>query len=128
MPSFPFALQSPNGEGLVLMCKKAGMWTSKLFDTARRAEYGEANGLTRDVKVLVEGPYGGPGHTLYGSFSGALVVAGGSGITFALGLVQDLIQKDVEGRSRLKAIELVWSVQDPCESPSLPHPSPAADR
>ena len=56
---------------------------------------------------------GGPQHTLYSSFSGALVFAGGSGITYALGVVQDLIQKDVEGRSRLKCVELVWSVQDP---------------
>lgn len=55
-------------------------------------------------------------------------MAGGSGITFALGLVQDLLQKDLEGRSRLKAIELAWSVQDPCEYPSLAlRPSSDAD-
>ena len=47
------------------------------------------------------------------SFAGALLVAGGSGITFGLGAFQELIQKDLEGESRLKAIELVWSVPDP---------------
>lgn len=52
---------------------------------------------------------------MYSSFSGALIIAGGSGITYALGVVQDLLQKDREGRSRLKVIELVWSVRDPCE-------------
>lgn len=62
-------------------------------------------------------PYlGGPGHTLFASFSGALFVAGGSGITFALSAVQDLVQKDLRGESRLKSIELVWIVQDPCKS------------
>ncbi|PSR76381.1 hypothetical protein PHLCEN_2v8477 [Hermanssonia centrifuga] len=117
MECHPFTIasvsKSHNGEGLILMCKKTGMWTSRLYDLARRAEYSEANGYSQEVKVLVEGPYGGPGHTLYSSFSGALLVAGGSGITFALGVLQDLLQKDLEGRSRLKCIELVWSVQDP---------------
>lgn len=53
---------------------------------------------------------------MFASFSCALLVAGGSGITFALGIVQDLIQKDLEGKSRIKVIELVWAVQDPCTS------------
>ncbi|KAI0084940.1 incomplete iron reductase [Irpex rosettiformis] len=105
--------KSPSEEGLILMCKKTGTWTNKLFDLAKRREYSEVGGVGRDVRVLVEGPYGGPGHTVYTSFSGALVVAGGSGITFALGMVQDLLQRDREGKSRLKCIELVWSVQDP---------------
>lgn len=117
LEAHPFTIasvsKSPSEEGLILMCKKTGMWTNRLFDLAKRREYGEVGGLDRDVRVLIEGPYGGPGHTVYASFSGALVVAGGSGITFALGMVQDLLQKDREGKSRLKCIELVWSVQDP---------------
>ncbi|CDO76408.1 hypothetical protein BN946_scf184937.g22 [Trametes cinnabarina] len=105
--------RSPSGEGLVLMCKKAGDWTNRLYELAQRADYGEANGIGSNVQVVVEGPYGGPGHAIFGSFSGALFVAGGSGITFALGAVQDLIKKDLEYKSRVRAIELVWSVQDP---------------
>lgn len=50
---------------------------------------------------------------IFASFAGALLVAGGSGVTFALGAFQELVQKDLEGESRLKAIELVWSVPDP---------------
>lgn len=65
-------------------------------------------------------PYlGGSGHTMFASFSGAMFVTGGSGITFALGAVQDLVHKDLRGESRLKIIELVWIVQDPCVSLSL---------
>ncbi|KAI0354067.1 incomplete iron reductase [Trametes cingulata] len=105
--------RSPSGEGLVLMCKKAGDWTNKLYELAQRADYGEANGIGSNVQVVVEGPYGGPGHAIFGSFSGAMFVAGGSGITFALGAVQDLIKKDLEYKSRVRAIELVWCVQDP---------------
>lgn len=40
------------------MCKKAGTWTTKLFDLAKRAEYGEAGGYQHGVRVLIEGPYG----------------------------------------------------------------------
>ncbi|KAI0794895.1 incomplete iron reductase [Abortiporus biennis] len=115
--SHPFTIASVDkgvsGEGLVLLCKKTGNWTNKLYDLAKRAEYSEAGGYMPNVKILVEGPYGGPGHTIFASFSGALLVAGGSGITFALGMFQDLIRKDLEGESRLKDIELVWVVQDP---------------
>ncbi|KAI0635390.1 iron reductase [Trametes polyzona] len=105
--------RSPSGEGLVLMCKKAGDWTNRLYELAQRADYGEANGVGSNVQVVVEGPYGGPGHAIFGSFSGAMFVAGGSGITFALAAVQDLMKKDLEFKSRVRAIELVWSVQDP---------------
>ncbi|KAI1792236.1 incomplete iron reductase [Ganoderma leucocontextum] len=113
--------RSPSGEGLVLLVKKAGDWTDKLYELAQRAEYGEANGLGANVRVVVEGPYGGPGHAIFSSFSGAMFVAGGSGITFALAAVQDLMQKDAEYRSRVRAIELVWCVQDPAQlTPLVP--------
>ena len=57
---------------------------------------------------------GGPGHRVFSSFSAAVVVAGGSGITFGLSVVQDLIQKDLNAESRIKFLELIWIVQDPC--------------
>jgi ferric-chelate reductase len=64
---------------------------------------------------------GGPGHTMFTSFSGVVFIAGGSGITFALSAVQDIIQQDLQGRSRVKIIELVWIVQDPAAiHPFLP--------
>ncbi|TBU28196.1 incomplete iron reductase [Dichomitus squalens] len=121
----PFTIASvsrcPSGEGLVLMVKKAGDWTGKLYDLAQRADYGEANGLGSSVQVVIEGPYGGPGHAIFSSFSGAMFVAGGSGITFALAAVQDLVKKDLEYRSRVRAMELVWCIQDPAAlGPLLP--------
>lgn len=42
----------------MLMCKKTGTWTTRLYELARRAEYGEAGGYTQNVRLLVEGPYG----------------------------------------------------------------------
>lgn len=57
---------------------------------------------------------GGPQRTVLSSFSGVVLVAGGSGITFALAALEDLVQKDTAGESRVKIIELVWVVADPC--------------
>lgn len=55
------------------------------------------------------------------SFSAAVFVAGGSGITFALSSIQDLIQKDLAGESRVRVIELVWIISDPGEPFTLPN-------
>lgn len=56
--SFASCLQHSSGEGLVLMVKKAGDWTAKLFDVAQRTEYREVGGPMRNIKVMLNGPYG----------------------------------------------------------------------
>src|SRR5271170_1668181 len=55
---------------------------------------------------------GGPGHSVFASYSAAVFVVGGSGISFGLSTVQELVQRDLEGASRVKVIELIWCVQD----------------
>ncbi|KAI0073832.1 hypothetical protein K474DRAFT_1666113 [Panus rudis PR-1116 ss-1] len=117
----PFSIasveKSVEGDGMVLYVKKVGKWTNRLYELAKRSQYSSSNAEAGEyqtgVKVLIEGPYGGPGHTLFPSFSGALLVAGGSGITFALSHLHTLIAQDLSGHSRLKVIDLVWVVQDP---------------
>ncbi|TFK96091.1 ferric reductase like transmembrane component-domain-containing protein [Pterulicium gracile] len=98
-------------EGLVLMCKNSGNWTGGLMGLAGRG-CGETGKMEGKVRVLVEGPYGGPGNTTFSSFSAALFIAGGSGISFALSSVSSLLALENLGRSRVKAIDLVWIVQD----------------
>ncbi|CAK5274204.1 unnamed protein product, partial [Mycena citricolor] len=101
---FTIASSSRSGNGLVLVCKQAGTWTNKLYRAAAADNHvGEAC-LSRHVKMIVEGPYGGPGFMMMHSFSAALFVVGGSGITFALGAVQDLIEQDSCGQSRINVI------------------------
>ncbi|KAJ7220522.1 hypothetical protein GGX14DRAFT_540699 [Mycena pura] len=108
---FTIASASSGADGLVLLCKKTGSWTQKLFTAAAAAQRSEM-GVARNVRVVVEGPYGGPGFAMFNSFSVALFVAGGSGITFALSAIQELIQQDLRGESRVRVIELIWVVQD----------------
>lgn len=54
---FTIASCSEGPEGMVLMCKKTGRWTNRLYDVAKRDGHMEA-GLGRNVTVMVEGPYG----------------------------------------------------------------------
>jgi hypothetical protein len=139
--SHPFTIASVAGDGgLVLLCKRAGDWTEKLYALSKHVGYGDEGAMERAVKVIIEGPYGshslgfvlhcsgvlfihnhfhfagGPGYTVFASYSAAVFVVGGSGITFALAALQELVQADLAGKSRVKIIELIWSVQDPCKS------------
>jgi len=73
------------------------------------------------MKMIVEGPYGGPCLTMYASFTSAFVIVGGSGITYGLSVVEELI-RDIENlQARTRMIQFLWVVQDPtCILPLLP--------
>ncbi|KAK0199831.1 ferric reductase like transmembrane component-domain-containing protein [Desarmillaria ectypa] len=109
---FTIASASNSPEGMVLMVKKVGGWTNSLYNIAKLGGYVESS-HGRNLKVMVEGPYGGPGHIIPASFSASVFVVGGSGITYAIAGMQELIQKDLDGKSRVKVIELIWVVQNP---------------
>ncbi|KAI6129320.1 ferric reductase like transmembrane component-domain-containing protein [Pisolithus croceorrhizus] len=97
-------------EGMVLMCKKAGRWTTKMYELSAAEKYGEWGGkVGKSVRVMVEGPYGGIGNTVMSSYSGALFVVGGSGITFALSAVQELVRS--ENDSSVRVIDIVWGIR-----------------
>nr|XP_019048478.1 hypothetical protein I302_02250 [Kwoniella bestiolae CBS 10118]OCF27408.1 hypothetical protein I302_02250 [Kwoniella bestiolae CBS 10118] len=67
--------------------------------------------LGRNCKVLVEGPYGGPCSTVFASYSGIMLIAGGSGITYSLGMFEDVIRKAEEGHLRASTVHFVWVVK-----------------
>ncbi|KDQ17366.1 hypothetical protein BOTBODRAFT_30178 [Botryobasidium botryosum FD-172 SS1] len=119
----PFTIASVHGKsgaegrGLVLYCKKAGDWTNKLYalangGTTAGALENEGYGGGREVNLLVEGPYGGPGNAVLSSFSAALIVVGGSGITFGLPVLQEAFQSILYAQSHLRIIEFIWVVQE----------------
>ncbi|KAK8846510.1 hypothetical protein IAR55_005596 [Kwoniella newhampshirensis] len=110
--SHPFTIASaPNGEGLVLMCKKAGDWTTRLNHHAAAGSITETGEKGRHITIILEGPYGGLGNTMISSYSGAMLVAGGSGITSALGHATGLIARAPTGAVRTRTIDLVWLVR-----------------
>ena len=54
---------------------------------------------------------GGPGDTLLASFSGVLLVVGGSGISYGLAATEELVRKATEGASAVAVLDLVWCVR-----------------
>ncbi|KAG6376746.1 hypothetical protein JVT61DRAFT_1765 [Boletus reticuloceps] len=101
----PFTIASATNteEGLVLMCKKTGYWTNKLYEMAQTAESTQrGQESVRRVRVMVEGPY-------VPNYSGAMFIVGGSGVTFALSVIQELVL--ASDRSRTKVIEIVAALE-----------------
>ncbi|KAN0131735.1 Ferric reductase like transmembrane component domain containing protein [Lactarius tabidus] len=120
----PFTIATgSNSGGMMLEIKAIGSWTRKLLrmaDDAADARPAEKStdvergrGPSRAVRIIVEGPYSGPGYTLYTAYSGVLLVAGGSGISYATSVLDDILQKHASGKSNVRVIEVVWSVTDP---------------
>ncbi|KAF8608490.1 hypothetical protein BDV93DRAFT_519518 [Ceratobasidium sp. AG-I] len=109
----PFTIANAGNDvpgGLTLVCKRAGDWTSGLYRMASNKSKEDEH---RSVYVLVEGPYGGPGNTMFASFSGIMLVLGGSGITFGTSVLEDMVAKKLSGAARAACINFVWVVQQP---------------
>lgn len=111
----PFTIASASmgtaQQGLVILAKNTGRWTQRLYNIAAGSPFGEGSNVI--VKVMVEGPYGGPGNTVISSFSGALFVVGGSGISYALSSVEELLEKAARGTSSVAVVDLIWCVKYP---------------
>jgi hypothetical protein len=67
---------------------------------------------------------GGPGYTLYTAYSGAVLVAGGSGISYVMSVLDDMLRKHTNGMSHVRVIEVIWSVMDPGEGANQPFSVP----
>ncbi|CCM06220.1 uncharacterized protein FIBRA_08465 [Fibroporia radiculosa] len=113
----PFTIASASlgttRQGLVLLCKIAGRWTQKLYQLAADDTRKEDAGVGINIRVMVEGPYGGPGNTMMSSFSGAFMIAGGSGISYALAAAEELLQKAARNTSSVTILDLIWVVRHP---------------
>ena len=114
----PFTIANASDRsGLTLLVKKAGTWTTKLYDAAGRAGYyneepGKA--VDRDIKVIVEGPYGGLGNMIMASYSSAMLVGGGSGVSFVLSMAEELASDLRKQTCSLRFVEIIWITQEEC--------------
>jgi ferric-chelate reductase len=66
------------------------------------------------VTVMMDGPYGGSSLD-FGEYESVLLVSGGSGVTFSLGILDDLVGRIVKlkrkGGEKTKRIEFVWYIR-----------------
>jgi ferric-chelate reductase len=114
-PPSASCLSSP---GLVLAARVTGDWSRALNLYAQKlkeeitdepiVEHGA------QVQVMIDGPYGGCSVDL-GDFESVLLVAGGSGATFTLGLLDDIVGRCIrlgrKGGERTRRIEFAWCVR-----------------
>jgi len=66
------------------------------------------------VSISLEGPYG-QCNFVSSLFSSVLVVAGGSGVSFALSVAESVVRDVQSGRGNTKELVVVWSVREPGE-------------
>ncbi|WWD19441.1 hypothetical protein CI109_103901 [Kwoniella shandongensis] len=115
LESHPFTIASQDGPegGIQLIAKSAGDWTKALNSVAGSVQGG------RNVHCLIEGPYGGPINFLFPSFASVLIVVGGSGISFGLGVTAGLLAEAKKGRAACMNLTLVWTVRTKAELDGL---------
>ncbi|CAE6443577.1 unnamed protein product [Rhizoctonia solani] len=104
---------SGQGDGLTLLAKRVGDWTGNLYTLSQGAPSTEKGlGIGRNVSMIIEGPYGGPGPCIFASFTSTVIVTGGSGVTFATSAIEELIVQAEQGNAKTRSIDLVWIVQE----------------
>lgn len=111
LEAHPFTISSIPGskQGLVIVCKKVGPWTRKLFSIANQSSCGERGLMAgKTVRMMVEGPYGGTGYSVISKHSAVMLIVGGSGVTFALSTILDIMQR--EENCGVQVIHVVWCV------------------
>ncbi|KAF9219855.1 iron reductase, partial [Gyrodon lividus] len=106
--------------GMILGARVNGDWTRALNDFTRQEQERlqaldkTSENLSVPVQVMLDGPYGGSSVDL-GQFESVLLVAGGSGVTFTLGLLDDIVARCVKlGRpkgERTRRIEFAWCIR-----------------
>ena len=65
---------------------------------------------------IIYGYAGGLGNTMMSSFSGAFMIAGGSGISYVSAAVEELLQKAARNTSSVTVLDLIWVVRHPGEA------------
>lgn len=97
--------------------------TERLLEGTSNAEKGgDKSRVAVPVHVMMDGAYGGCSIDL-GLYESLLLVAGGSGVTFTLGMLDDIVARCVKlGRKngeRTRRIEFAWCIRSFGEHLSL---------
>ncbi|KAK7676992.1 hypothetical protein QCA50_020021 [Cerrena zonata] len=112
----------PNNRSMTLAARACGDWTRALNSYAlgeqERLDNNKLNekldSIQVPVHVMIDGPYGGSSVDL-GEYESVLLIAGGSGATFTIGLLDDIVARCVKlGRKngeRTRRIEFAWCIR-----------------
>ncbi|MQL98196.1 hypothetical protein Taro_030904 [Colocasia esculenta] len=108
----PFSLTSSsnmNNDEISFIVKCQGQWTNALYNEIKSMQNSD-DATIKCFSVAVEGPYGPPSIT-YQRFDSLLLVAGGSGITPFLSILQDISSREGNTVKQPTRIQLVYAVK-----------------
>ncbi|KAH9041888.1 iron reductase [Lactarius deliciosus] len=106
---------------IVLGARVMGDWTRALdlYASTEQKRIARENSEKVDavpvpVQVMIDGPYGGCSLDL-GEYESVLLIAGGAGVTFTLGLLDDLVGRIVRHQrargERTRRVEFAWAIR-----------------
>ncbi|KAF3436937.1 hypothetical protein FNV43_RR19690 [Rhamnella rubrinervis] len=100
-----------------ILVKCGGSWTSSLYHLMQTKIESDTNQQTTSIPIAVEGPYG-PSSLNFLRYDRLLLVAGGSGITPFLSILQEITSPQSNSRfgfpTRIQLIFVVKKSQDIC--------------
>jgi ferric-chelate reductase len=117
----PASISCVASHSIVLGARVSGDWTRALsrYASSEQERIANENNEKADtlrvpVYVMIDGPYGGCSLDL-GDYEDVLLVAGGAGVTFTLGLLDDLVGRIVRHQrarnERTLRVEFAWIVR-----------------
>ncbi|KAL4078073.1 iron reductase [Scleroderma citrinum] len=118
--SAPPAHSCLSNSGMILAARVHGDWTQALNDFTcqeqDRLQFSEKRGDEHGIPahIMIDGPYGGSSVDL-GQYETVLLIAGGSGATFTLGLLDDIVGRCIKlgrrGGEQTRRLEFVWCLR-----------------
>ncbi|KAF7433186.1 hypothetical protein PC9H_005135 [Pleurotus ostreatus] len=101
--SIPTTIEGTNERELVFLIRGQGGFT-------RRLQQHVTSSSSEPVPVYIDGPYGNPPNLHV--FSTCILIAGGSGVSYTLGLFHDLVRNHSGRKSSVRRVVFVWAVRD----------------
>ncbi|KAF7985874.1 hypothetical protein HWV62_43742 [Athelia sp. TMB] len=92
---------APYWKELVFLIQARGGFTKRLRESALEG---------KPVKVFVDGPYG-PSPDL-GKYDTSVLVAGGTGVSYTLPVLLDIVQRAREGTTNCTKVVFIWAMRD----------------
>ncbi|KAG6857057.1 hypothetical protein H0H87_010022 [Tephrocybe sp. NHM501043] len=86
---------------LSFLIRVRGGFTKRLLDAVDRRQ---------EMNVVFEGPYGSPPRLR--GFDTVVLIAGGSGVSFTLPLLLDVIQRAKQGATDCQKVVFIWAIRD----------------
>ncbi|XP_042420246.1 ferric reduction oxidase 8, mitochondrial-like [Zingiber officinale] len=109
----PFSITSSSNmdnSELSILIKSHGQWTTGLFNLLNSVIDTGSSDHLKDIQIAVEGPYG-PATFEYRRYKSLVLIAGGSGISPFLSILQDIASRNGDMNKNPIKVQLIYVVK-----------------